>query len=260
MLLCSACLGKTSVVQTERALQERKWLPRDGEVLRFALGEWSRTKHRITHLIVADTTAPGGCAQHVVTTSSDRGIRIWNVQSGSLTAVLHMPQVNSRIDAVCHCGDTMLLVAATQLVGETPQSVSKPAELDWENVLSGGDLLECERGSRSTTNSLCMRSIHAQGCEWNAKCNCTKCQPEKDDFTTAVYFWDWTQKQATLMLEFPDEVRSVRHGRLSPGARGTDKFNSVFSDVPADIGTVLCMEPILNNSFKWACGSENVSL
>ena len=75
--LCRACIDRSSVVQTEAILTQLKLLPRDGELLRFAMEEWVDTSHRITHMLVAANGDPARCTKHIVTVSSDRGVRVW---------------------------------------------------------------------------------------------------------------------------------------------------------------------------------------
>ena len=88
-------------------IPRRQW-----EVLRFALDEWSRSRHRITHVLVMDHASLTDTATALLcTASSDQGVRVWDARSGSLVAACHMPDAACRIDAICSCGGSYFLVA-----------------------------------------------------------------------------------------------------------------------------------------------------
>ena len=87
------------------------------------------TCHRITHLSLADAGA-SGCARHAITASSDRSVRIWDVYCGLLVAVLHMPHMNCRTDALCHCGAMLVLVGIVRHLQQPVPSASEDSESD----------------------------------------------------------------------------------------------------------------------------------
>ena len=121
-LRCSCCMEQTSASRTSELLSRRHCSLRNGEVLRFGLDEWSGTAHRVTHFLDAGQ-------RHVITASSDAVVRVWNVRNGLLQAFLRLPRIGCRIDALCFCGETAVVIVATQHI-EKQTGDAKNGEYD----------------------------------------------------------------------------------------------------------------------------------
>ena len=189
---------------TEKILDENGIAKRDGEIVRFGVKEWLNN-HVITHLIVARQF--GQQDSHVVTASSDNRFRIWDVRAGALVTFLVMPRVNCRIDAVCYCEKTFLLVAITYLVDE--------ADVPEENYMIGGP-------------SFCTKHEPPTFRKPNSSCKCVSCKPEESSFDSEVLFWDWTQDEAVPLVPLPEESITIRHQRMGLRRKGTPEYNTVL--------------------------------
>ena len=239
------------MVQTEALLTDLKILPRDGEILRFAMEEWFSTHNMITHMLVAANGDPARCTKYIVTASSDDSVRVWDAHHGCLLTVLHVPIVNSRVDALCHCGGTFLLVGVMRHVrmhGNTEPDSEK------RRVYRQLDL-EVPR------EYFCWRRAYRDDrLKSHKRCCCSECAPEIDEFVNEVLLWNWTQKGTSVVLASPDGVHRIRHPSTDPEIlRGTTAFNSVFQYVPVSIGTILCITPFRDGVCSWACGAGEVT-
>ena len=95
--------------------------------------------------------------------------------------------------------------------------------------------------------------------DFGTKCDCIKCQPEENSFGSEVYIWDWSQKHARKILDLEETVCTIRHASVK-SVPGSAKFNAVFSDVPVAIGATLGLTPASAGTFRWACGTDLVSV
>ena len=74
-----------------------------------------------------------------------------------------------------------------------------------------------------------------------------------------VYIWDWSQKHARKTLDLEETLCTICHASVK-SVPGSVKFNAVFSRVPVAIGATLCLTPASAGTFRWACGTDLVSV
>ena len=161
-----------------------------------------------------------------------------------------MPLVNSRVDALCHCVGSLLLIATTQHVRDQDAHVrpdSGDAYHDW---------IDSDAEPERTPHA---RSTYCTAA-FEKGCDCFECKPTDEEFNTHILLWDWTQKHATSCLTPRDATYYFKTGNNGQTSKGTANFNRVFTSIPVAIHVMLCLPPVSDTGFQWVCGSRELSL